>query len=932
MLRGTTISLFLLSVLLAGCDEVTKIVEIPAPPIQSSPPPPAPPPPSPPPPSEPPQTVAESLRELGISTARSPRTSNEGVPLPDNYSPFGTLISARIDDQGSAHLGSPLELALVGFSIDEEDSVLTLIDNIPIVARANVVPIFPQVLHERNIGQAAWAQEYMGAEGVAPVTRRSVAAGDIDGNGIDELAIVRVENGQVILEVRAVDDPGAPVFNGVVPVPASISVVNDLRIAAGDFDGDRKGELAIAVSGPRAAGQRTRTSLLLFDERAGGFELLRELAFESTLQQVAVHVVLEAGNVDYDVQDELVVVINEIEANNDVPTQAAARLFVFDDSSGGYAQLLADTPSVVTTTSTRTAQTADVAIGDFDGDDINEIIAAGMSGITGGNATCNTSGDVRYVAVLYEFDGRSIGKTSMAANAANDAVYPITGDCPDAQWMLRFAFVNAVDLDGDLDHEFHVNQYVFAEFPAPNASWDQTAFAVLDSTTLFPSGARYVVDRHSTVIQSGDVNGDGRGDLVSFRAGNDELSVYSQTAADGFYRSARVPIETQDAVYGTGAGAVNPQLLPFSADLRNEGEIVVLQFEEHFLDYTEPLVLAALAAPPCIEDAGQNVDACTTTWGKSEAVTVEGEREFKFKAGTSVGLKIEQDVPVTGTMGYEFSLKGTLEREASRIRNEAYEVSKTISFETGPLEDSVVYTSVPYDVYRYTKVNATSVNDSPSVYDIGLPREAVIRIATARFYNAHTRADALKIDESVFTHRAGEIDSYPTAEQRDALLAERRTQVQALRTQCSFCWQADPYSMDPFFDGLFRTFDPFTALPGLTSKELGVGQGSGATEVGIELSSSNGFGRALETSIEVEVEFAAAGLSVGFQFGGGVATSTKVSRTNGSSYEGVIGSIDAEHFLDNQYRFGLFTYLQSDPGSGLEFEVINYWVEQDDDS
>ncbi|HWN38839.1 MAG TPA: hypothetical protein VNP02_10105, partial [Gammaproteobacteria bacterium] len=802
----------------------------------------------------------------------------------------------------------------------------TVVDNIPLAARTNVVPSFPHVLHERSNAQAPWARENLGTEGVAPVTRRAVAAGDIDGNGIDELAIVRLQSGQVILEVKNVDDPGVPVFTGVVPVPASIPVVNDLRIAVGDFDGDRKGELAIAVSGPRAAGQRTRTSVLLFDERAGGFDLLREIPFESTLQRVDVHVVLKAGNVDYDVQDELVVAINEIEAGSDVPTQAAARLFAFDDSIGGFAQLLADTPSVVTTTATRTAQTADVAIGDFDDDDINEIIAAGMSGITNSNPVCNASGNVHYIAVMYEFDGRSIGKTKMAASADNDAIFFNTGDCPDAQWMLRFAFVNAVDLDGDLDHEFEVNQYVFAGFPAPNARWDQTAVAVLPSTTLFPDGGRYVVDRHSTAIQSGDVNGDSRGDLVTFRAGNAELAVYSQTAADGFYRSARVPIETQDAAYRTGTGAVNPQLLPFSADLKNEDEIVVLQFQRHFLEFTEPIVLAALAAPPCIEDVGQNVDACTTTWGKSETTTVEGEREFKFKAGVSVGLKIDGP-PGTGA---EFSFKGTLEREASRIRNEAYEVSKTISFETGPLEDSVVYTSIPYDQYRYIKVNATSSSDSPSEYDIGLPREAVIRIATARFYNAHTKRDALKIDESVFTHRAGEIDSYPDAEERDEILAARRTQVQALRTQCPYCWQADPNSLDPFFDGLFRTFDPFTALPGLTSKELGVGQGRGATEVGIELSSSNGYGRALETSIEMEMEMEA-GLIVGFQIGGGVATSTTVSRTNGSSYTGVIGSIDADHFLDNQYRFGLFTYLQSDPGSGLEFEVINYWVERDED-
>src|SRR6188474_1085003 len=141
MFRGTAISLSLLSVLLTGCD-TTKYVQVPAPApaTQNTPPasPPAQPPEQPPtptptpPPAAPPETVTKSLNQLGVSTAKSPRTSNEGVPLPDAYSPFGTLINARIDDQGAAHLGSPLELALVGFSIDEEDSLLTVVDNIPL--------------------------------------------------------------------------------------------------------------------------------------------------------------------------------------------------------------------------------------------------------------------------------------------------------------------------------------------------------------------------------------------------------------------------------------------------------------------------------------------------------------------------------------------------------------------------------------------------------------------------------------------------------------------------------------------------------------------------------------------------------------------------------------------------------------------------------
>ena len=52
---------------------------------------------------------------------------------------------------------------------------------------------------------------------------------------------------------------------------------------------------------------------------------------------------------------------------------------------------------------------------------------------------------------------------------------------------------------------------------------------------------------------------------------------------------------------------------------------------------------------------------------RQQTVTVEGEREFKFKAGTSVGLKIEQDVPVTGSMGFEFSVKGTLDQNPKEI-------------------------------------------------------------------------------------------------------------------------------------------------------------------------------------------------------------------------------------------------------------------------
>ena len=53
----------------------------------------------------------------------------------------------------------------------------------------------------------------------------------------------------------------------------------------------------------------------------------------------------------------------------------------------------------------------------------------------------------------------------------------------------------------------------------------------------------------------------------------------------------------------------------------------------------------------------------------------------------------------------------------------------------------------------------------------------------------------------------------------------------------------------------------------------------------------------------------------------------RARRQLGRHAHGAIGSIDAAHFANEKYRFGMFTYLQGDSDSGQEFEVINYWVE-----
>jgi hypothetical protein len=79
----------------------------------------------------------------------------------------------------------------------------------------------------------------------------------------------------------------------------------------------------------------------------------------------------------------------------------------------------------------------------------------------------------------------------------------------------------------------------------------------------------------------------------------------------------------------------------------------------------------------------------------------------------------------------------------------------------------------------------------------------------------------------------------------------------------------------------------------------------------------------MELGFESTVHVAA---GVAFSLSWGISGERTMSISHGDStiYSGSIGSIESDTFPDNQYEFGLFTYLQS--LEGREFEVINYWV------
>jgi len=920
---------------LAACEDVTHVTQV----VQEVPQ--NPPPVASPPPPPPPADLATSLNELGVPTNPSPRVSNEGVPLPEDYSPFGATITMSTLESGEVIMGAPLEMALVGFSMASEDAFLSTIENVPLRTASELDPIQPSILVKSDVGQVPWAREQLGFEHEPPLTLRDATGGDVDGDGLAEFLVARFEGGQLILSISETDDPGALPDERVVTVPVAVSAVADVRIAGGDFDDDRRDEVALAITASSADGVATTTIVLFLEDSQGDFAVIDQLEYQSVISGADVHVELIAGNIDYDVAAEVLVILNELEVtrSDGQPDAVATRLFVYDDGGEDFLQLIAASPEVVTPTSTFVADVASAAIGDFDGDDINEILVAGLSGLTDAGVLCNDSpdgpGPLRYLAVMYEFDGLSFGQTYSSHTADADSIYP--SNCvDDGPWLIRYPYVNAVNLDNDRQHELHINQFVFDSLPAAGNPWGLSSLAILPRSVFFTDGTsdRAVFDRSTAIITTGDVNGDGRGDIVSARSGVDIVQIFSNTVEDGFYRSGRILLETVDPAYTTSTGAFNPQIVVYNGDMAAEGDVQVMHFDSHVVDFSEPIVIAALAAPPCIDHIDQNHESCVTSWGKSETVSLEGEREFVFSAGFSVGVSAAVDAVTAVGVGlsvnvFSFEAKVTLTKEAARLRSESYEVTKSVSFETGPQEDSVVFASIPYDVYQY-KVTTNTLDEElngTTFYNVGLPREAVARIATRDYYNSRTMPDAIKIDDTVFAHTPGDISTYPTLADRAMLLDQNRSQVEQLRSDCPFCWELNPEVEKPWLDGPFRSFDPFAALPGLVSESVGVGQGGGATEVGIELNSSNSTGAAISRSWEGELEFVIYGVLVGFQVGGGKNFSTTITRSEGKAYLGTIGSISARDFNDNQYAFGMFTYLQADPDSGQEFEVINYWVE-----
>jgi hypothetical protein len=788
------------------------------------------------------QTLEGSLNRLGVDTTRTSRQAMPGVDVPTGYTPLGAAPAlSKTNEMLLFGIGLPTAATSPAITLELTD--------------ASGAPT-ADVLNGQNQTAMPWAAETKAANSAYQSLRAPVAA-DIDGDGLDETVVVH-QNG-VELRAYIIDDQTGGFAVRDIQF-ASLTNVTCVTAAAGDLDGDGDDELVVGLT------RNGNGEVRVFRYDGQTFVAAGPvLTFGPTLASSLLHLELATGNIDLDAAEELAIGIEEAQ-----PGTGNARFAVIDDLGNNLATLREgnmtgrDQLNVL-----QIGLTCSVAIGDIDGDNIGEVLLGSITSLPSGGPPCTPTD-----YFLLALDDKQHGLADLAGRSFTQVWSNC--DSPD-QPRIRTLFLHALDLDGDGRAEIQANQFVFQDF-AEAAPWTEVGAWRLPQSAIWASSTYGWFARNTASMVTGDFTGDDRDDIAVYRQDSAFVDVYSLGAtATAITRVRHIAVPSQ-----ISQTPRNPVILPVNVD--TDSTVLKYSDADYKFVFTEPIVLAALAAPPTKQGVGQNVDASFTAFGNSSTTITERERSLSFSVGVTAGFGVEGGALTQS----EFEVKAKMTVAGTRTVGSAYELTKTIVFTSAPTEDTIVFTSVPVDRFTYTIVSHPDPTMIGKKVVVDLPRAPITLQAERGFYNRTIMANSMHVDASVFQHTIGDPASYPTAAQKGAILAGNS---------------------------------------GLQIGPQSVGQGGGSTEVTLEVGNSISHGGALEVGFEIDVEATVGGLIGGVTIGASAESSWKVTSGTSTTYTGVVGAIDAAHFAEHRYLFGLFSYVRRDPTTGQQFQVLNYWVE-----
>lgn len=813
-----------------------------------------------------------SLNSLGVDTTTTARVDPQGNPLPDDYAPLGGSASFNEPEpfSGPAGMVATSELFIAGPVVSAGGFPITLLelDGVQIDGGGNVqpgtvVPLFTQDADEQpwvDDDSGQWAQSNNGR------SLRAAAAGDLDGDGLDEIVVAYVDTSVAArpVRVRTFDDLEGGVGQTLSTV-ADGSDVLDVQVVTGDFDGDGVASVVVALA------DETGVDLLFLQGAPGSYSVDASLTkrIDATNDAAQITTRLAVGNLDYDNPQELVVVVNELWLVAGNPA-GSARFFVFDDATTSFAQLASGSVTG-DVGGTQVARVADVSLGDVTGNGLDEIVLGGLTSF-------NTGCDDQPEALVTVLDNAVGGLEPLAATVVEAGF----GNCPaQNHWRHRFFHVTTPDLDGNGVKAIQAGRFVFASF-AEEAPF--TLIHQLPESVFVEGGGDQGahITTNTSAIVAADLTGDGRENIVTYHQWRQDVRVWGVSAIatvgdEGFAELSRVPT----AFYNTQDN-VRPLLV--AANVDRDSAVLSYGAGTHELVFTEPMLIAVMAAAPCAEGIGQNLGGCSATFGSSQATTVTREVTVSVFASAYVGVKTAANVPFIGDFGAEF--RARVSARASASAGESYTVETSRRFTAGPLEDAVVFSSVPYDRYVYEVLSHPDPDMIGGTVEVMLPRQPIVVKVERSFYNARISDASTPIGENVFDHVVGDLSTYPSASRKNQLLSQ---------------------------------------FGGLENGPLTVGEGGGSTALGIAVGTESSQGGALGVEFEASVDVTAGPALAGFSVGYGAEASLTMTSGESTTFDVTVGDLSEATWEEHVYQFGMFTYVQ--PIGGQEAKVINFWVQ-----